>query len=279
MIKDMNMKKSLAMILMLMLAAALFGCGTNKVPSQSDVPGVAAGNAAASGELTIAAAASLTDPLSELITNYAAVKPDLKITPTYGGSGALQTQIEQGAPVDIFLSAAAKQMDALDKAGLIVTSSRVDLLKNEIVLVVPASAPVRIGSFSDISTAAVNKIAIGDPKSVPAGQYAQDTLSFLNLWDTVSAKAVMGSDVKQVLSWVSSGDIDCGIVYKTDAISDKNVQIIAEAPNGSHKPIVYPAAVVKASANQDAAQDFLQYLQSDAATAVFEKYGFLSALK
>lgn len=271
------MKKSLAMILMLMLAAALFGCGTNKVPSQSDVPGVAAGNAAASGELTIAAAASLTDPLSELITNYAAVKPDLKITPTYGGSGALQTQIEQGAPVDIFLSAAAKQMDALDKAGLIVTSSRVDLLKNEIVLVVPASAPVRIGSFSDISTAAVNKIAIGDPKSVPAGQYAQDTLSFLNLWDTVSAKAVMGSDVKQVLSWVSSGDIDCGIVYKTDAISDKNVQIIAEAPNGSHQPIVYPAAVVKTSANLDAAEDFLEYLRSEEATAVFEKYGFLTA--
>jgi molybdate transport system substrate-binding protein len=112
---------------------------------------------------------------------------------------------------------------------------------------------------------------------VPAGQYAQDTFTFMNLWDKVSLKATYGSDVKQVLSWVESGNVDCGVVYKTDAVSDQNVQIIAEAPNGSHTPIVYPVAVVKASANQDAARAFIAYLQSDAAIAVFEKYGFVTA--
>lgn len=278
MMKDMNMKKLLLICLVLVLVSAFFGCGTASTPSQSDSPPISSSSpgAAASAELTIAAAASLTTPLDEIIANYAAASPNVKIIATYGGSGALQTQIEQGAPVDIFFPAALKQMDALDKAGLIVTSSKTELLKNEIVLIVPKDLPVKVGSFSDVSTDAVVKIALGDPKSVPAGQYAEDTFTFLKIWDKVSGKAAYATDVKQVLSWVDSGNVDCGVVYKTDAISDGSVKIIAEAPNGSHTPIVYPVAVVKASTSQDAASAFIKYLQSNAGMDIFIKYGFLA---
>jgi molybdate transport system substrate-binding protein len=277
--KDMNMKKRISTFLSGLLVISLMGCSAGTAPSQSASPGTTSNSSVTNVpvELTIAAAASLTAPLNEIIANYSTAAPDVKITPTYGGSGTLQEQIEQGAPIDIFFSAASKQMNALDEAGLIDTATRVDLLQNEIVLVVPADLPVKVGSFNDTATDTVEKIALGDPKSVPAGQYAQDTFTYLNLWDKVSSKATYGSDVKQVLSWVESGNVDCGVVYKTDAITDQNVQIIAEAPNGSHTPIVYPVAVVKAGANQDAAKAFIAYLQSDAAIAVFERYGFLTS--
>ncbi|SHH55380.1 molybdate transport system substrate-binding protein [Sporobacter termitidis DSM 10068] len=276
------MKKLLSLCLALVLAFALFGCGTPTAPSESPSASQPASTASASpssgaaANLTILAAASLTQPLDDIIAAYKTVAPNVTITPSYASSGALQTQIEQGAPADIFFSAATKQMDALDQGGLIVTSSKVDLLKNEIVLIVPKDAPVKVGGFGDVATDAVSKIALGDPKSVPAGQYAQDTFNYLNLWDTVSAKATYGSDVKQVLSWVDSGNVDCGIVYKTDALTDENVKVIAEAPNGSHTPVVYPLAIVKASTNQDAAAAFIKYLQSDDALSVFDKYGFVT---
>lgn len=263
------MKKLLSICLALTLAFTLFGCsGAKNAPSSSASPEPAV-------NLTIAAAASLTQPFNKIIEAYKAVAPNVTITVNYGASGTLQTQIEQGAAVDIFFSAATKQMETLDKEGLIVYSSKVDLLKNEVVLVVPAAQSVKVGSFSDVATDAVTKIAIGDPKSVPAGQYAQETFTSLNLWDAVSAKAIYGTDAKQVLSYVDSANVDCGIVYKTDAVADKNVKIIAEAPNGSHTAIVYPAAVVKASTNQDAASAFIKYLQSGDSTNVFTEYGFL----
>jgi molybdate transport system substrate-binding protein len=122
----------------------------------------------------------------------------------------------------------------------------------------------------------VTKIALGDVSSVPVGQYAQDTFTALNIWDKVSAKAVFGSDVKQVLSWVSAGEVDCGVVYSTDAASDGTVKVVASAPADTHKAIVYPVGIVKASAQQTAAADFISYLQSDEGLAVFTKYGFLA---
>jgi molybdate transport system substrate-binding protein len=141
---------------------------------------------------------------------------------------------------------------------------------------VPSSSTLTLTSFEDVTSDAVAQIAIGDPASVPAGQYAQDTFTFLNIWDQVTAKAMLGTDVKQVLSWVDSGNVDCGVVYKTDAATDNNVKIVASAPEGSHKAVVYPLAVVKASVNQDAAKAFIAYLQSDAAMAIFDQYGFLA---
>lgn len=284
------MKKFTAILLSLILVFGIVGCGTNKTPmsnSPSTAPTASASaspDAAQSAsptpvaqvELTIAAAASLTAPLKEIIANYAAVAPNVKITVNYGASGTLQTQIENGAPTDIFFSAAAKQMDALDSEGLMVTDSITKLLKNEIVLIVPTDSKLTISKFEDAATDAVIKIALGDVKSVPAGQYAQDTFTYLNLWDKISAKAVYGSDVKQVLSWVSSGDVDCGVVYKTDAVSDSTVKTVADAPDGSHKAVSYPVGIVKASTQQETAKEFIVYLKSSEGMDVFQKYGFLA---
>lgn len=265
------MKKIISLFLILMMASGIAACG-GAAPVQSPSPAQSAEPA----ELTILAAASLTDALNEVAVNYASVAPNVKITVSYGSSGALQTQIENGAPADIFFSAANKQMDALNDGGLMISDSIVELLKNEIVLVVPADSALSISKFEDAATDAVIKIALGDPASVPAGQYAQDTFTALNIWDAVSSKAVFGSDVRQVLSWVSAGEADCGVVYSTDAASEITVKIVASAPADTHKAIVYHVGIVKASTQQAAAAGFIKYLQSSEGLAVFTKYGFLA---
>lgn len=280
------MKKFCALLLALILVICMAGCGTPS-PASSPSPSMEASPSAeaspspstasaAPAELTILAAASLTDALNEIIANYASAAPNVTVTVSYGSSGALQTQIENGAPADLFFSAATKQMDALNDGGLMMSDSIVKLLKNEIVLVVPADTKLSISKFEDAATDAVSKIALGDVASVPAGQYAQETFTSLNLWDKVSAKAVFGSDVRQVLSWVSAGEADCGVVYSTDAASDSSVKVAAAAPADTHKAITYPVGIVKASTQQTAAADFISYLQSDAGMQVFTKYGFLA---
>ena len=228
-------------------------------------------------ELNISAAASLTEALTEITKLYQAENPGVTLVCNFASSGTLQKQIEEGAPADVFFSAAQKQMDALEQETLIVADSRVDLLKNKIVLIVPKDSEKGITSFEDCLTDKVSMIGIGDPASVPAGQYAQEVFTSLNGWDVISAKANLGTDVKQVLSWTESGDVDCGVVYSTDAAGSENVKVVAEAPEGSHKPITYPAAVVAASKHQDAAQAFLDYLGTDEAQQVFASFGFSSA--
>jgi len=264
------MRKLLRSLPGLLLLTTLWGCG----PSSAENPAPPSPPGGDQVKLTVFAAASLKGPLDTIIASYADAAPNVAITVNYGGSGALQTQIEQGAPADIFISAGARQMDALESKGLLVSETRTDLLKNEIVLIIPKNAPVTAGSFNDVAADDVAGIALGEPGSVPAGQYAQETFTYLGIWDKVSAKATFGSDVRQVLSWVASGNADCGVVYKTDALSDESVRIVAEAPGGSHTPAVYPAAVIKAGANKDAAAAFIRYMQSGNGRNVFEKSGF-----
>lgn len=223
-----------------------------------------------SGELLISAAASLTDAMNDIGKLYQADK-GIKITFNFGSSGSLQQQIEQGAPADIFISAATKQMKALDEKGLILKDTSKNLLKNRMVLVVPKDS-TKIKDFNDLTEAKV--IALGEPESVPAGKYAQELLTKLELWDKVSSKAVYAKDVRQVLAYVESGDADAGIVYRTDALISDKVKVAALADEKLHSPVVYPAAVVKDSKNPEAARDFIQFLSSDKAQAVFEKYGF-----
>jgi molybdate transport system substrate-binding protein len=268
------MKKSCAILLALLMLFGFAACGA---PGESPSPLTDTdGSKAAQTELLVSAAASLTDALNEVVENYTAANPHMKITVNYGASGALQSQIENGAPADIFFSAAAKQMNALNDAGLMVSDSIVTLLKNEIVLVVPKTSALTLSSFEDAAGDTVKSIALGDTASVPAGQYAQETFTALGVWDAVNAKAVFGSDVKQVLSWVAAGDADCGVVYSTDAAADRNVKAVATAPAGTHKDIAYPVGIVKASTQQEAAAGFLSYLQSDEGLAIFSKYGFLA---
>ena len=232
--------------------------------------------AAAAEETTIlvAAAASLKYSYDEeLIPMFVAANPGIKVDATYDSSGKLQTQIEEGLGADVFMSAATKQMNALKDENMVDADSIVNLLENKIVLIVPAGMDAKVTGFEDIANA--DMIAIGDPESVPAGQYAKEALTSLGLWDAVDAKSTKGTNVTEVLNWVAEGSADAGIVYATDAATTDKVQVIAEAPEGSlAAKVIYPVGIVTASENKEAAQKFVQFLQSDEAIAVFEKYGF-----
>ncbi|MCL2342903.1 MAG: molybdate ABC transporter substrate-binding protein, partial [Firmicutes bacterium] len=187
-------------------------------------------------------------------------------------SGTLQTQLEEGADCDVFLSAAEKQMDALDGEGLLLAGSRVDLLQNELVLVAPKGNPANIRTFEDAARA--DSVALGN-SDVPAGQYAREIFTNLGLWtEDFLSRVTLASNVKEVVSWVSEGAVDCGVVYKTDAKA-AGLEIAASAPEGSlDTPVLYPAAVLANSANPGAALAFLAFLRSDEATAIFENAGF-----
>lgn len=256
------MKKSLK-IISLLLSTSFFctAAGCAKQQKSNDI------------SLNISAAASLKDSMDEIKELYKAEKTNVNLKINYGSSGTLQQQIEQGADVDVFISAAAKQMDALASKDLILKDTRKDLLLNDVVLVAPKDNS-SITSFNDLTSDKVKKIALGEPKSVPAGQYAEDIFTKLGILNNTKTKAVYGNDVKQVLTWVETGNAEAGIVYATDAKVSNKVKVVAAAPANSHEPVVYPAAVVKASKNGDADKEFMNFLVSDKAKAVFEKYGF-----
>lgn len=226
-------------------------------------------------ELLVSAAASMTDVLGELATMYKDVDPNTSLVFTFGSSGALQTQIEEGAPVDIFMSAAQKQMKALEEKNLLVNDTIKTLLVNKVVLITPKNDSIGITSFDDLTTNdKIQKIALGDPGNVPVGQYSEEIFRTLNVLDEVTAKAIYGSDVRTVLTWVENGEVDCGLVYATDAMSSNQVTIVTEAPKDSHKEVTYPVAVVKSSKHVDASKAFLEFIQTEEAAKVFEKYGF-----
>ena len=225
--------------------------------------------------LLIAAAASLEYSMEdELIPMFEEQNPGITVEGTYDSSGKLQTQIEEGLDADVFFSAATKQMDALAEEGLVEESSVKDLLENKIVLIVLKGQEGNYSKFEDIANAST--VALGDPASVPAGQYAQEALGNLGLWDAVSAKASFGTNVTEVLNWVAEGSADAGVVYATDAATKEDtVSVVAEAPADSlAEPVIYPVGLVENSTKKDAAEKFMEFLSSDDAAAVFEKYGF-----
>jgi molybdate transport system substrate-binding protein len=224
-------------------------------------------------ELNVLAAASMTETLTSLGDKYQRENSNVKINFNFGSSGALQTQIEEGAPADIFISAGETQMDALEKKNLIVSDTRKDLLGNDVVLIVPQNSKLDIKTFKDVAKNYVKTVAVGG-ENVPVGQYTQQIFEYYKIWDKVKAKASLGEDVKQVLSWVESGDADCGIVYKTDAFTTDKVTVAAAALSETHKPVLYPEAVIAASGNQDAAKAFLAYLSGAEAKSIFEASGF-----
>ena len=228
-------------------------------------------------ELTILAAASLTDVCGELKTMYETAHPGVTLTFSFAGSGALQTQIQEGAPADLFISAAKKQMNALKEEGLMKDDSICNLLENKVVLITPADSTLGLTSFEEVKKDEVTMVGIGEVESVPAGQYAKTIFTNLGFWEDVEKKANFGTDVRAVLNWVETSAVSCGVVYATDAYGSDKVKIVAEAPAGSCDPVIYPAGVVKASQNADAAQAFLDYLKTDEAMKVFEKYGFVKA--
>lgn len=225
-------------------------------------------------ELNVSAAASLKNAMAEVQALYLKEKPNCKLSFNFGASGTLQTQIEQGADADVFFSAASSNMATLKTKGLLVDSTVKNLLGNDVVLIVPKDSTLSISSFKDVTGSSVKSIGIGEPSSVPAGKYAQDVFTYYSIWDTVKAKAVFGSPVTQILTWVETGNVDCGVVYSTDAAASSKVKVIATAADDTHTPIIYPAAVIKASTHQVAAADFVNFLSSSGAKAIFVKYGF-----
>ena len=236
---------------------------------------VAATEVAEETEILVAAAASLKNAYEEeLIQMFEEQYPGVTVKGTYDSSGKLQTQIEEGLEADVFMSAAKKQMKALDEEGMIDSDSIVDLLENKIVLIVPTGSDKRIQSFEDIVKA--DSIALGDPASVPAGQYSEEALTNLGLWDQIQDKTSFGTNVTEVLNQVAAGSADAGIVYATDAASMADqVEVVAEAPEGSLKTkVIYPVAVVKDSANAEVAANFVEFLTTDEAMKIFEAYGF-----
>lgn len=224
--------------------------------------------------INVSAASSLTDAITEIGGLYTKTQANFTISSNFASSGTLQTQIENGAPADIFISAAAAQMDNLQKKGLLLDGTRQDLLNNQVVLIVPLDSTLGITSFKDLAAAKVKRIAIGDPKSVPAGIYAQQAFQELGINDSLLTKEVLGSNARQVLTYVESGDVDAGVVYSTDASISKKVKVVASAPGDINALVVYPVAVVKASKIPDSARDYLKFLFQNQAKAVFEKYGF-----
>ena len=236
---------------------------------------VAATEVAEETEILVAAAASLKNAYEEeLIPMFEEQYPGVTVKGTYDSSGKLQTQIEEGLEADVFMSAAKKQMKALDDEGMIDSDSIVDLLENKIVLIVSTGSDKGIQSFEDIVKA--DSIALGDPASVPAGQYSEEALTNLGLWDQIQDKTSFGTNVTEVLNQVAAGSADAGIVYATDAASMADqVEVVAEAPEGSLKTkVIYPVAVVKDSANAEVAANFVEFLTTDEAMKVFEAYGF-----
>jgi molybdate transport system substrate-binding protein len=236
---------------------------------------VCGSHGSAQTKLTVSAAASLKEGLAETEAAYRQGHADVEFINNFGSSGTLAAQIDQGAPVDIFVSAAAKPMDELAAKGLIVAGSRRNLLRNTLVLIAPLDSKLR--DFQGLADASIRVIALGDPASVPAGQYGRQTLSALHLLDKLNAKFVLGKDVRQVLTYVETGNADAGLVYATDAQASGKVRVVATAPESAHDPIVYPAAVVKGSRGEGTARQFVEYLCSPAAQTIFMKHGFTIA--
>ncbi|MEA5495701.1 molybdate ABC transporter substrate-binding protein [Limnoraphis robusta Tam1] len=253
----------------------LLAVGCNQTTPQSTEPQQTSSpvSSAEQTELIISAAASLTDALNAIQPLYQQENPKVKLTYNFGPSGSLQQQIEQGAPVDVFISAAPKQINELQEKGLLLDETRKDLLKNEMVLIIPKGEST-IQRFEDLTADTVTKIAVGEPESVPAGKYAQEVLTSLNIFETIQPKQVYAKDVRQLLSYVETGNVDAGITFSSNAKFSEKVEIVATAPPESHSPIIYPIAVVKNSKNPEAAKEFLSFLSSNTAKSLFERYGF-----
>ncbi|MCC8107781.1 MAG: molybdate ABC transporter substrate-binding protein [Planctomycetes bacterium] len=227
--------------------------------------------------ILVAAAASLQySYVEELIPMFQAKYPLITVEGTYDSSGKLQAQIENGLDADVFMSAATRQMDALATSGMIDKDTVVPLLENRVVLITPAGNSSGIDRFERVLEA--NTIAIGDPDSVPAGQYAREVFQSLGIFDAVLAKASLGTNVTEVLNWVAEGSAAVGVVYATDAATTDRVTVVASAPEGSLKRrVIYPVGILANSSHREEARLFVDFLQSPEAIAVFVKYGFAAA--
>lgn len=254
--------------LMLSAALVLAGCGGGTTGSQSGSGSTAPST---NEKIVVSAAASLQEAVDELRQQYIAEHhlANDQISVTYGGSGTLRQQIEQGAPSSIFISASQAHMKTLQDKGFMTDVK--PLVKNSLVLIVPKGKT----EYNLTNLTQVTRLALGEPATVPAGKYGKDSLEYLKLWTALEPKIVYAKDVRSVLAYVSQGAVDAGMVYKTDALQGKDqVTITATVPEDAHAPITYPIGIIKKNENK-LTKDFYDYLSSDKGKQILEKYGFV----
>lgn len=226
-------------------------------------------------ELTLSVAISMKEAVEELGRRFVQARPGVIPRYNFGASGDLQKQIEAGAPVDVFISAAQAQMDALEKQGLILPATRRVFARNVLAVIVPSDSRVDLGKPRDLLGAKVRKIAIGNPKTVPVGRYSEESLRTLGLWGSLQPKFVFAENVRQVLEYVSRGEVDAGFVYTTDAaVRAGRVREAFRPPQDSYRPVVYPVAVVAASKHPELGRAFIDLLVGPQGKAVLSRLGF-----
>ncbi|WP_077329788.1 molybdate ABC transporter substrate-binding protein [Virgibacillus siamensis] len=225
-------------------------------------------------KIFVSAAASLSGPLNEIVDEFEKENPDTIVTLQFGASGKLAQQIQQGAPVDVFLSADEKRMDLLASQDMIVPDTRTNFTRNKLVLIANKNSAIQINTLKNLPQTNVSQIAIGNPKSVPAGTYTKQALENVGIWDSLAEKFVYAKDVRQVLTYVESGNTDLGFVYASDLKRSGLVKGISKINADLYDPIVYPAAVTASSETKKQAKSFIQFLKSDKAQTVLSDAGF-----
>ncbi|MGG3870630.1 molybdate ABC transporter substrate-binding protein [Brevibacillus laterosporus] len=272
MLTSRKKKRFLSSLVSFSLLLATVGCST-PAPSATQPTGDSK-SPQTKTEIFVSAAASMTDVLQDVKKEYETKHPEITLTYNFGGSGKLAKQIEQGAPSDLFISASSKDMKTLKDKSLIIEDSQTELVTNEMVLIAPKESTISIDSFEKITPETGKQFAIGEPSSVPVGRYTEEALTKLGLWEKMKPNMVYAKDVRQVLTYVESGNAELGVVYKSDALTSDKIKILATAKQDWHSPIVYPASLVKATQHQKETQEFLTFLTTDFSKAAFEKYGF-----
>lgn len=230
-------------------------------------------------ELTVSAAISLKNAFEDLGRIFENRHKEIKVLFNFGASGDLMRQIAAGAPVDVFASAALKDMEDLDHQGLIRPNSKINFAGNTMVLIMPNNGSVQGKFFQDLKDDRIKRIAIGNPKTVPAGRYAQEVLTRLNLWEGLKDKLILAENVRQVLDYVARGEVDAGLVYSTDAQTRfKEIKIISTAPEGSHRPILYPIGIIQGTKMESLAKEFIALVLSREGKNILQRYGFKDVL-
>lgn len=243
-------------ILLLLVVAILTGC-SNETEQQS--------------VLTVSAAASLSGALEEIATQFQKDYPNIEVQFNFGGSGSLKEQIKQGAPVDVFISASTEKFNELVEGELV--QDGINLVRNELVLITSAEQE-GVTTFQDLLSDEIEKFALGTPDVVPAGEYGQQALQYYDVWANIESKIVYAKDVRQVLTYVETNNVQAGIVYKTDALSSDKVRIVQTAEKSSHDAIIYPSGVVASTTMPEDAHVFLDYLAGENVQQIWQQYGF-----
>ena len=272
------MRKELIVLLVLLSVFLAIGCTGNGSEATNETDNQVTAETPVSEQesetILVSAAASLTEAFTDMESQFEAENPGVDVNFNFAGSGSLRTQIEGGAPVDVFASADQKNMDILAGEELIENSSRKDFAQNSLVLIVPSSSTLNITGIEDLTAPEVERIAIGNPETAPVGKYTTQSLTEAGLWDQIEDKTILAEDVKQVLVYVERGEVDAGFVYMTDAktADPEKIKIIATVPVST--PVSYPIAVVSASENKEEAQEFLDFVTGEEGQEILEEYGF-----